>query len=227
MHKPEYWYYCLLIYLPLIMPQLIMAQSTRTPSISDIEANVGFIQLTPELLVENELSRLEQALQTEDSTAFADGFDDTITGNRIGLNSLMQELAGLVVRAMRKRNNTLLDSVALPGAFDFTIRDIELDKRPNKIRVDAVLEFTFLTVPKIKGRDTTYTPFTRSITADYKIKKKRWKIKSSSGIIDFFLDSILLAAPGDKTYKSSLRKFESLRTGNPKGESELFQGGAQ
>ncbi len=209
------------------MPQLIMAQSTRTPSISDIEANVGFIQLTPELLVENELSRLEQSLQTEDSTAFADGFDDTITGNQTGLNSLMEELAGLVIRAMRKRNNTVLDSVALPGAFDFTIRDIELDKRPNKIRVDAVLEFTFLSVPEIKGRDTTYLPFTRPITADYKIKKKRWKIKSSSGIIDFFLDSILLATPGEKAFRSSLQKFEALRSGYPGVEKKLSQGGAQ
>jgi len=227
MRKPEWWFYVFLILLFLLMPQLIMAQSNRTPSISDIEANVGFIQLTPELLVENELSRLEQALQTEDTTAFADGFDDTISGSRTGMNNLMQELAGLVVRAMRKRNNTLLDSVALPGAFDFTIRDVELDKRPNKIRVNAVLEFTFLTVPQIKGRDTTYIPFTRSIIADYKIRKKRWKIKSSSGVIDFFLDSILLASPGDRAFRNSLQKFEALRSGYPGAERILSQGGAQ
>lgn len=180
---------CLVLLISLT--SIIIAQ--EIPTIEQLESQHGSLELGDEFLVLLEVAQMEQALQEEDSLGFADGFydeDDEGAGAQ-PVNTIIQFM-NYFIRIMHTRIVSSDSGQVITGTFDFTIRDVNLQLHGNKIDVDAIVEFSYLTID-----DSTKTPMSHAIEAKFQPKHNRWKIKEARGLFEFFNACIMRLSPGE------------------------------
>lgn len=190
----------------------MMAQN---PSIADLESQFGSLVLSSAFQTELEVAEMQKALQQGDSTGFSESFEEETRTLNGGGNRLLEQLTALVIRTLSKRKISPIDSLGMPGTFDFHIADIQLSEKNNKIDVTGNLEFTFVFSQTVIRGDTVQTSFARPFFASFRKNKNRWKIRNSQGIADFFLDAILSSEQKSAALNQKLARFESMRTGYP------------
>lgn len=163
------------------------------PTISELENQYGSLEPTDEFMVALEIAQMEQALQEEDSTGFAERFSDE-DEEKLEYDPLQTiiEFMGYFIRVMRTRTITSASGEHITGTFDFTIRDLDLQRQGNHINLFAMVKFSYLMID-----DSTQVPMTSPVQAKFHLRHKRWKIKHAQGLFEFFSACIERLSPGE------------------------------